>query len=167
MKKKQSQTSANEVRCGDCNKELQVGDWPFCGGKGGHAPVRRKGAADFTIVVYQAADGSYRIPGRTDRKTPKGYHRVELTDRQQVAAVCREMTARDRAKFTEAQDRRAARIDAESRDARIALGRMVKNFDAYHRDLLSIARRAREHRPNYKGDFFVEALEYNHNNVER
>lgn len=49
------------------------------------------------IVVFRAADGRLRYPGRNDSVTPKGYERVELRTRAAVDQFCRANNVRHEA----------------------------------------------------------------------
>ena len=90
-------TFADNVVCEDCGREMQVGDYPFCGGKAeDHISSRASSAFFEPIVVFQAPDGTYRFPGRGDHPTPKGFNRVEINNRREAEKISRELNTRAR-----------------------------------------------------------------------
>ncbi len=67
----------SDTICGECNKVLEIGDYPFCP----HEPIFNREAKAFSeIVVWQSLTDpdNYGPPGRNDEPCPPGYRPVTL-----------------------------------------------------------------------------------------
>lgn len=85
------------MKCDDCGRILETGDWPWpCGGSGDHSVhggtlVSAIHTSERSVVYRNPRTGEIRYPARADVPVPpvyarQGYERVELTTHQDVKA---------------------------------------------------------------------------------
>ena len=73
--------------CNTCGKPVKVGDWPFCEGKGGHAPASARDAEwgdSSAVVVFKKPNGEFSYPMNNSKATPAGCERIVLRSLRQV-----------------------------------------------------------------------------------
>lgn len=155
--------------CPHCNQPLTVADWPFCP----HGSTRSEAAQRWKpIVVFKSADGRYRFPGRADAKVPKGYEKVELTNRRQVERFEREINQRERAEYQSVQQEQLAR-EAPQRElmaeANAQLQRLSRTFTPAGKEAVAYLlekQRAEQSapRPSFDPGFHVEIMHNNQSN---
>jgi hypothetical protein len=87
------------MKCDECGKKLEIGDYPFCG-PSGHATIHSRNAVVAApTVVFRNAKGEYRFPGRDTDKPPRGFQRVELSTQRSRDRFEREMNQRETQKL--------------------------------------------------------------------
>ncbi len=151
--------------CVDCGKDRGVGDWPYCP----HESVLPSRAQSITpVVVHQAADGTYRLPGAAEAAVPDGFKKVELRTIPEIQRFEREMNLQLRVEAEQVQGRRYGITEPERRARHAALRAHRKGMSTLGREF---ARSAIEHanrgrRQNTDPGFHVEALHYDQSNRE-
>ena len=151
--------------CADCGKERGVGDWPWC--PHGYAGTSR--AQSITpVVVHQAADGTYRLPGAADATVPDGFKKVELRTISEIQRFERNMNLQLRVEAEQVQGRRYGITETERRARHSALRAHMNGMSTLGREF---ARAAIEHanrgkRQNTDPGFHVEVLHQDQSNRE-
>jgi len=83
------------MKCDECGKTLEIGDYPFCG-PDGHTTIHSRNAqVAAPTVVFKNAKGEYRLPGRDTDRPPRGFERIELRTQRQRDRFEREFGARE------------------------------------------------------------------------
>jgi hypothetical protein len=155
--------------CGQCGRELQIGDWPMCDSPGGHGSTRPEWAQRFDpIVVHRSADGQYRFPGSVGAPVPVGFEKVELRTRGEVERVLKAADARDNARAEIDLHREHENFEAGRRERRGELLREMPHRSPLFADMVraAIARQDAKPRRRAEGRTYVEALEFDSSNRE-
>jgi hypothetical protein len=137
------------TKCSSCKKRVYYGDYPFCP----HGPVRSVMAQRFSpIVVFRAKDGSYRFPGSTSARTPKGCQRVEITDIYSARKLESEVNHHERMKHEQSSERRERSFTPVKDHFRSELRQRMQGFSQMGQDLAREAMRQNDNKP--KGSSF-------------
>lgn len=151
--------------CADCGKERGVGDWPFCP----HGSVLPSRAQAITpVVVHQAADGTYRLPGAADSAVPEGFKKVELRTIPEIQRFEREMNLQLRVEAEQVQGRRYGITEEIRRARHAALRAHMQGMSTLGREFARCAIEAanRGRRRNADPGFYVEVLHQDQSNRE-
>lgn len=151
--------------CADCGKERGIGDWPWCP----HESTRASYAQAITsVVVHQADDGTYRLPGAADAAVPEGFKKVELRTIPEIQRFEREMNLQLRVETEQVQGRRYEITEGARRVRHALLRQHMKGMTRLGREFARHAMEAanRGRRQNTDPGFYVEALHYNQSNRE-
>lgn len=86
--------------CPSCGDEMQIGDWPFCGGPGSHESIYRQDSQRFDPIVLHRdpLSGEYSVPMHSSDPTPHGYEKIEIRTMREADKHIRYMDAREREK---------------------------------------------------------------------
>jgi hypothetical protein len=89
--------------CEKCQREIRIGDYPFCNGNpSDHGSVRnRKAEFGPPTIVYKNQKGDCWFPTGPESKAPKGYERHELKTQRDRDHFEREINAKETAKLHE------------------------------------------------------------------
>ncbi len=151
--------------CVDCGKERGVGDWPWCP----HGSTRPSYAQSITpVVVHQAADGTYRLPGAADAAVPDGFKKVELRTISEIQRFERNMNTQLRVEAEQIQGRRYGISEETRRERHSALRQDMARMSRYGREFAraAIERANRGERRNTDPGFHVEVLHQDQSNRE-
>ncbi len=124
------------MKCSECGTELQVGDWPFCGGdQNRHVPADGRFAQGFDpVVIHRDAAGNIRYPGAADAPVPAGFQKVELRTMHEVRRFEAEVNQREHAKADQQLSRREAIFSAQQSQRRRDLRTQMERFSPLGRD---------------------------------
>ena len=152
--------------CEKCKREVHVGDWPHCP----HESTRPEYAQRFSPIVYfRSPDGKTRFPMRADAKTPKGYERVELTNRRQVERFEKEMNQRERAEYQDSQHKQSQFYGSKIDQTDAYLRSIEHQLSPQARQSLDMLREQAKRKddapkPQWDAGFHIEAMHYNSSN---
>lgn len=150
------------MKCADCGADLEIGDWPFCGRKGGHESIFKRWASPFDpVVIHKDASGNVRYPGRADAPAPKGFERVELRTVAEVRDFERSVGRREAARHDAAQVREELAFAQQVKHNRADLFQAMARMSNHGRDFARIAieqNNRRGGRKPFDAGFRVEAL---------
>lgn len=120
------------------------------------------------VVVHQAKDGTYRLPGAADAHVPDGYQKVELRTIPEIQRFERAMNTQLRVEAEQVHERRHGITEAELKERHAALRQEMAHMTPFGRDFARLAiERANHGRVrNTDPGFYVEALHFNQSNQE-
>lgn len=145
------------TRCPDCRKKVYFGMGPFCP----HDPVRSVMAQRFSpIVVFRAKDGTYRFPGSSSARVPKGCERVEITSIHQARKFESEVNLTERMKHEQSAERQSKAFNQVKDHFRSELRQRMQSFSSMGKDLAREAMRQNDNRPSksYEPGFRIDIL---------
>lgn len=155
--------------CDNCGDKIQIGDWPFCRGRGSHGTPFSQDAAHFAPVVYlENAAGERILPPANDREIVAmmpGYVQKEARTVSEVRALTKHMDRQSAERFyryhTKRIDGKRQRVE---RDLEFALRAREKMSDPLARKITDVAiARMRDQRceilPTFKPSGHFEVFE--------
>ena len=112
------------MTCPDCQREIQIGDYPFCKGQqSDHVTEQSHGRGLFSQPIYldQSLTNSqqFSYPGYSDDPVPEGYRRIEIRNMREADHWTKQINAGESAKQRaemECQQHYAIEQDRERRE---------------------------------------------------
>jgi len=121
------------------------------------------------VVIHKDAEGNIRFPAHTNAPVPKGFHKVELTDINQVRKLEREINSQDRKKADRFREARSKFLDGQLKENRRAMETLVERFSQRGKRFYDMMRQVSEDRQknglrNTNPEFYVDAFSMDQSN---
>lgn len=127
--------------CAHCNKELEIGDYPFCP----HGSIYEQSAKRFDpIVLHKGPNGEYSFPGNSSDPVPAGYEKIEITNIRQADRYVREIDSKERSKMFDNRENNRLYFEEKTRERRQQVDALLQSGKLSNRARM-LAEKAREY----------------------
>lgn len=138
-----------------------------------HLPPRVAASID-PVVIFQAADGSFRFPGDPNGKSAhdyarQGFNRIELRSAADVRRFESHMNKQELSISHRRVEQKQRMREHREREMRAQLRQSMSSMTEYGRDLARAAMRKADREPSERardGGFHLQAFEYDRSNRE-
>ena len=119
-------------------------------------------------VFWKRPDGTYTLPAQRDARMPPEYERVEVQETADKRRIVREIDREEREKWERTNIGKQMFNEVDEAARRSELRGRMQRFSPAQRDFARYAMDRNNNRPReqYKGAFFLQALEFDASNRE-
>ena len=119
-------------------------------------------------VFWKRPDGTYTLPAQRDARMPPEYERVEVQETHDKRRIVKEIDREEREKWERVNIGKQKFKEVDEAARRSELRSRMQHFSAAQRDFARYAIDRNNNRPReqYKGAFYLQALEFDASNRE-